>query len=103
MLVAAGNINQAYDVIGVVHAVVTRPAKSSGCSEAGGLPIQEAYQAVTLALQEAAQKSGGTGLIHVNYDYRISTTNMGCNQTSAVFEVYGWGTAVALLQKGQAS
>lgn len=103
MLVAAGNINQAYDVIGIVHAVVTRPAKSGGCSSSGGLPVQEAYQAVTKALEDAALRSGGTALIHVNYNYRISTTNIGCNQDKAVFEVYGWGTAVILMSVEQNS
>lgn len=65
MLTAAGNINQPYEVVGIVHAVVTRPAKSPGCSEPGGLPIQEAYEAVTTALQQAAMRSGAAGLIHV--------------------------------------
>jgi hypothetical protein len=97
MLVAAGNINQPYDVIGVVHAVVTRTPKKAGCGTPGGLPIQEAYEAVTAALSESAQKSGATGLINVHYDYRLSSTSVGCGgNTEAVFEVYGWGTAVKL-------
>ena len=96
MLVAAGNINTSYDVIGVVHAVVVRPATSAGCSGPGGLPIQEAFEAVTAALQNAATKSGANGLIHVSYSHRVSTTTVGCNQGKAVFEVYGWGTAIRL-------
>ena len=96
MLAAAGNINQPYATLGVIHAVVTRPAKEAGCSGAGGLPIQEAFDAVLDALTVSAAKSGGDGLIHVSYDYRVSATNMACNQSKAVIEVYGWGTVICL-------
>ena len=37
MLTAAGNINQPYTSLGVIHAVVTKPAKEPGCSGGGGL------------------------------------------------------------------
>ena len=96
MLTAAGNINQPYTSLGVIHAVVTKPAKEPGCSGGGGLPIQEAFDAVLAALEASAAKSGGDGLIHVSYDYRVSSTSMACNQTKAVFEVYGWGTVIRL-------
>lgn len=100
MLTAAGNINRAYETLGVVHAVVARPAKNPGCGgSGGGLPVQEAFEAVLKALENSAAKSGGDGLIHVSYDYRISSTNVGCNTNRAVFEVYGWGTAVRLLHE----
>ena len=81
---------------GVIHAVVTRPAKSAGCSGVGGLPVQDAFDSVLKALEASAAKSGGDGVIHVSYDYRVSSTNMGCNQSKAVFEVYGWGTVIRL-------
>jgi hypothetical protein len=96
MLTATGNINRSYEVIGVVHAVVTRPQTKNGCGQAAGLPIQEAYEAVTTALREAASRSGGDGLIHIGYDYRVSVSRLGCNDTRPVFEVYGWGTAIKL-------
>ena len=96
MLTAAGNINEPYTALGIVHAVVTRPAKSAGCSGPGGLPIQEAYEAVLSALVVSAERSGGDALIHVNYDYRLSATTAGCGSNKAVFEVYGWGTAIRL-------
>ena len=97
MLTAAGNINQPYEVIGMVHAVVIRPAKDAGCSgRGGGLPIQEAYESVLKTLEAAASRSGGDGVIHVNYDYRLSSAKVGCDQSKTVFEVYGWGTAVRL-------
>ena len=96
MLTAAGNINQPYAVLGVIHAVVTKPAKDAGCSGGGGLPIQEAFDAVLKALEASAAKSGGNGLIHVAYNYRVSSTSMACNQSKAVIEVYGWGTVVRL-------
>jgi hypothetical protein len=96
MLTAAGNINQPYTALGVIHAVVTKPAKEAGCSGSGGLPIQEAFDAVLRALEASAAKSGGNGIIHVAYDYRVSSTSMACNQSKAVIEVYGWGTVVRL-------
>ena len=97
MLTAAGNINRPYETIGVIHAVVARPAKDPGCSGGGGLPIQEAFDAVLNILKDSATKSGGDGLIHVSYDYRVASTTVGCNNSKAVFEVYGWGTVIRLL------
>lgn len=95
MLIAAGNINQPYQVIGVVHAVAARTPKTGGCSAPSGLPIQDAYEEATATLARAAEKSGGNGLIHVSYDHRISTSTVGCgNNAQAVIEVYAWGTAV---------
>ncbi|MCG6205120.1 hypothetical protein LPW26_10760 [Rhodopseudomonas sp. HC1] len=93
-LVATGNINSPYQVLGVVHATASRTPKAGGCGRAGGLPVQEAYEDVTQALLNAALASGGDGVIHVGYDYRESSANLGCNNTQPVFEVYGWGTAV---------
>jgi uncharacterized protein YbjQ (UPF0145 family) len=94
MITATGNINVPYEVLGVVHAVVNRTPKSAGCGQTGGLPVQEAYEAVTAALREAASKSGGNGVIHVGYDYRLTEARVGCNSTQPCFEVYGWGTAI---------
>ena len=97
MLAASGNINHDYDVLGMVHTVVVRAQKKSGCSgKGGGLPVQEAYQDATKALHESAVASGGDGVIHVTFDYRQSSTNIGCNNTTPTFEVYGWGTAIKL-------
>ncbi len=96
MLIATGNINDGYEVLGVVHAVVTLPQKTSGCGAPGGLPVQEAYEAVTKSLHQAGLASGGNGVIHVGYDYRVTTANLGCNNVQPVFEVYGWGTAIKL-------
>lgn len=98
MLTASGNINQPYKVLGVVHATVSRSPKKTGCGGTGGLPTQEAYEAVTEALRQAAQTSGGDGVIHIGYDYRMASRTVGCgSETQAVFEVYGWGTAIKLL------
>ncbi|PXA83880.1 hypothetical protein DMC25_17470 [Caulobacter sp. D4A] len=94
MLIAAGDIQTPYEVLGMVHTVVTRTPKTSGCGAPGGLPVQEAYEAAAKALYEAAIASGGDGVIHVAYDYRMSTTNLGCNNVQPAFEVYGWGTAI---------
>jgi uncharacterized protein YbjQ (UPF0145 family) len=97
MLVASGNINREYEVLGMVHAVVVRTQTSVGCTgKGGGLPVQEAYQEATKALHASAIASGGDGVIHVGFDYRQSSTNIGCNNTKPTFEVYGWGTAIKL-------
>jgi hypothetical protein len=40
----------------------------------------------------------GNGVIHVEYDYRLSSANLGCNSTQPVFEVYGWGAAISTSQ-----
>lgn len=95
-LIAAGNINDPYDVLGIVNAVVSRPATRGGCGGSGGLPVQEVYQEAGRSLHAAAIASGGDGVIHVGFDYRLSSTNLGCNQTAPVFEVYAWGTAIKL-------
>lgn len=62
MLTATGNINKNYEVLGLVHAVVTRSQTKNGCGQDGGLPIQEAYEAVTASLAEAALRSGADGV-----------------------------------------
>ncbi len=97
MLVAAGNINRDYDVLGVVHVAVSRTLEGAGCLKAGGLPTQAAYEAASQALAQAATASGGDGVIHVSFDYRMATT-VGCGNAGQkpVFEVYGWGTAIKL-------
>ena len=94
-LIAAGNINEHYDVLGMVHAVITRPATVT-CGGSGGLPVQEAYQEAANALFASAIASGGSGVIHVGYDYRLSAQAVPCAQNKPVFEVYGWGTAIRL-------
>lgn len=99
MLIAAGNINQEYEVIGVVHAVVSRLPAKAGCGKPGALPVHEAYKAATKDLSDAAEASGANGLIHVSYDHRMSAASVasGCgSETRAVFEVYAWGTAIRL-------
>jgi uncharacterized protein YbjQ (UPF0145 family) len=98
MLIAAGNINQAYDVLGIVHVAVSRTLQGAGCGKAGGLPTQAAYEAASQALAQAAAASGGDGVIHVSFDYRIATA-IGCASQKPVFEVYGWGTAIKLKQR----
>jgi uncharacterized protein YbjQ (UPF0145 family) len=98
MLVAAGNINQAYDVLGIVHVAVSRTLQGAGCGKAGGLPTQAAYEAASQALAQAAAASGGDGVIHVSFDYRMATA-IGCASQKPVFEVYGWGTAIKLKQR----
>ncbi|KQV62686.1 hypothetical protein ASC62_03875 [Caulobacter sp. Root342] len=66
------------------------------------MPVQEAYEAVTLALHKSALSSGGNGVIHVGYDYRVTTAGFGCNNVEPVFEVYGWGTAIKTIVEPEA-
>ena len=96
LIASTGDIQESYETLGVIHAVVTRPAKSGGCSGSGGLPIHEAFGEVTRSLQETAKSSGGDGVIHIGYSHRVSSANFGCGGDKAVFEVYAWGTVIRL-------
>ena len=100
VIASTGDIQEAYETLGVIHAVVTRPAKSAGCGGSGGLPIHEAFGEVTRSLQETAKSSGGDGVIHIGYSHRVSSANFGCQGDKAVFEVYGWGTVIRLKEVG---
>ena len=97
MLIASGNINQEYEVLGLVHTVVVKQQNSAGCNgKGGGLPVQTAYTDAGQALHAAAIASGGDGVIHVGFDYRQSAVSIGCNNTKPTIEIYGWGTAIKL-------
>ena len=96
MLTATGNINQAYTVIGVVNASVSRTPQKGGCGEPASIPIDSAYREATGALVAAAKLSDADAVIHVGYDYRMATKQMGCSGIQPSFEVYAWGTAVKL-------
>lgn len=97
MLASTGNINQPYDVVGVVHASVAKTVSKNGCGVASGLPTQQTYEEATQALKAAAKASGGNAVINIGYDYRVATTTVGCGKNSEpVFEVYAWGTAIRL-------
>ena len=51
MLASTGNINQPYDVVGVVHASVAKTVSKNGCGVASGLPTQQTYEEATQALK----------------------------------------------------
>lgn len=94
MLIAAGNINRSYEVLGLAQAFTSRVEKA-GCS-GGGLPISEAYDDATKRLVKSAEDMGADGLIHINYSYRVSVVQA-CGQAGKQsFEVYAWGTAIRL-------
>lgn len=65
-------------------------------AEVAGIPIEAAYGEATAALEAAALVSGANALIHVGYDYRMATQQIGCNQSEPSFEVYAWGAAVTV-------
>jgi hypothetical protein len=90
-VVAAGNINQPYTSLGVVHATVAR--EETGCS--GGLPVGPALREATNLLIQQAYDVGGDGLIHISYMHRVSSSQ-GCAGAKANFEVYAWGTAITI-------
>lgn len=96
MLLAAGNINDPYEVIGILHTTIAKQAVKSGCS-GNTLPVEQAYREATQALSKLGATAGASGVIHIGYDYRISTTRTGCSSdTTANFELYAWGTAIRL-------
>jgi Putative heavy-metal-binding len=88
---AAGNVNQPYESLGVVLAVVSR--QQSGCG--GGLPVGQALKDATDELKRQAATRGANGLIHISFMHRV-TTSPGCGGASTNIEVYAWGTAVKL-------
>ncbi len=94
MLTASGNINQAYDVIGVMTISVIKPQKTGCAGE--GLPVDAAYQEAVTGLVALAERRGANGVIHIGFEHRVSTSNVGCGNTSANFELYAWGTAVSV-------
>lgn len=97
MIVATGNINEDYEVLDVVHAMVSRRPKKPGFFKAPVLPVVEAYQAATAALVEAAKKLEGDGVINIGYDQRVVSTPAGCgSDSSAILEVTAWGTVIRL-------
>lgn len=97
MIVATGNINQEYEVLDVVHAMVSRKPKKPGFFKAPSIPVVEAYQAATAALVEAAKKLDGDGVINIGYDHRVVTTPAGCgNDSNTTLEVTAWGTVIRL-------
>lgn len=88
MLTAAGNINQDYSVIGITTISVVKSQKT-GCS-GGGLPVDAAYSEAVEKLKTAAREAGGDGVIHINFDHRVSSSGV------ANFELYAWGTVIKL-------
>ncbi|MGF1592141.1 MAG: hypothetical protein ACFCUW_02615 [Kiloniellaceae bacterium] len=92
LITAAGNINQPYESLGVVLAVISR--QESGCG--GGLPVGQALVDATNDLKMQASSKGADGVIHISYMHRVSTS-AGCGGSKSSFEVYAWGTAIRLL------
>jgi hypothetical protein len=94
MLTATGNINRDYDVIGVITTSVIKPQKT-GCS-GGGLPVDAAYAEAVANLVAIGERRGANGVIHIGFEYRVSTSSVGCGDTNPNFELYAWGTAVSV-------
>lgn len=90
MLKAAGNINQPYEVIGVV---VSFASQEQGCN--GELSTEAAYRNAVKRLEQSATEAGGDALIHINFQNRMAVATR-CTATKQVFEVCAWGTAVKL-------
>lgn len=91
VLTSAGNLNQPYETLGMVLAVISR--QESGCG--GGLPVGQALADATDDLKRQAWNKGGDGVIHISYMHRVSTS-AGCGGSTSNFEVYAWGTAIRL-------
>lgn len=95
MLTASGNINQPYEVIGVITVSVVKP-ENAGCNKAG-LPVDAAYQEAIEAIKRSAASKGASAVIHIGFEHRVSSSSTGCNQAATSnFELYCWGTAVRL-------
>lgn len=97
MLMAAGDIQDRYQVIGLVFAVASRTPEQKGCS-VPVLGLGQTYQDASTALESAAAARGADAVIHIGFEHRYATATTGCGGPTTAFEVYSWGTAVKLLQ-----
>ncbi|MGE6698101.1 heavy metal-binding domain-containing protein [Hyphomonas sp. NPDC076900] len=97
MLMAAGDIHDRYEVIGLVFGVASRTPESKGCS-APVLGLGQTYEDAAAQLRTTAQARGADAVIHVGFEHRYSTANTGCGGPTVAFEVYAWGTAVKLVR-----
>jgi uncharacterized protein YbjQ (UPF0145 family) len=91
ILLSTGEVQYQYRVIDVVFAY----GNSSQSFFKDANPM-EAYQRVSVMLEQAAAQIGANAVLWVKYDYRVALTQglIGPNQ---VFEVFAYGTAVKLL------
>lgn len=95
MLMAAGDIHDSYEVIGLVFAVASRTPEQSGCS-APVLGLGQTYRDAAASLEQAAQERGANAVIHIGFEHRYAAATTGCGGSTTAFEVYSWGTAVKL-------
>jgi hypothetical protein len=96
MLMAAGDIQDRYQVIGLVFAVASRTPEAKGCS-VPVLGLGQTYQDAATQLESAARVRGADAVIHIGFEHRYSAATTGCGASTTAFEVYSWGTAVKLV------
>jgi uncharacterized protein YbjQ (UPF0145 family) len=90
MLVSSGAICESYRTIGLV---VGFASKTEGCG--GKIAVEEVYKSALQRLVESAKSRKADALIYVSFQNRVAS-QAGCGSAQQVFEVFAWGTAVAV-------
>jgi len=104
-MVSTGDINNKYQIIGVVGSTINNQEDSTaagGCGGCGGpvattvtISTEETYEKAAEKLLELAKAKGGDAIIYATFDYRIAISGTG-NFTKQVKELFCYGTAVKI-------
>lgn len=87
---STGDVPFDYEIIDVIFAY----GNSSESLFQGANPMQ-AYERVSMRLEQIAAQMGADAVIWIRYDYRVAL-NQGLIASNQVFEVFAYGTAVKL-------
>ncbi len=93
MLLAAGDVQHRYEVMGVVFGYALRSGE--GCNNS--ISLIAVFQEATAALENSAKGKGAEGVIHINFQQR-DTIAKGCGGGKPASEVYAWGTAIKFIR-----
>ena len=93
MLLAVGNIQNKYEVVGVVFGYSLRAGE--GCSNS--ISLVSVFKDSVTRLEESAADLGADGVIHINFQQR-DTIAKGCGGGKPASEVYAWGTAIKFVR-----
>jgi uncharacterized protein YbjQ (UPF0145 family) len=93
MLLAAGDVQYRYEVLGIVFGYSLRSGE--GCNNS--ISLVNVFHDATTALEATAKQKGAEGVIHINFQQR-DTMAKGCGGGKPASEVYAWGTAIKFIR-----
>ena len=92
MILSTGDIKNDYQIIDLVFAYGTsNEDKQKACK-----PL-EAYSDVSKILAHTAGQLGADAVINIRFDTRVAAEKTPAGGSHKVFEVYGYGTAVKII------